>query len=103
MIAPANAYDEFIDMHADGPDVIFDERRKTPRMQVQLPGIVVFEDQAASACVIRDINYRGARIKVFTKNALPKVFDLFIPKKDLHRQVRVIWRLDGEAGVQFCR
>ena len=54
-------------------------------------------------CMVGDISDTGARL--YVEAPLPDVFVLIVSgdRARIERECRVVWRLGGEAGVEFTR
>jgi hypothetical protein len=78
------------------------DRRQTPRRRVLKQAKAVFNGfRSVIDCTIRDLSTGGARIACDQVIALPDWFHLvMMPERDM-REVRVVWRRPGEAGLQF--
>jgi len=78
------------------------ERRPLPRRRVLLGGLATYEDGAYSLkCQIRDLNEKGARILVSSRQSLPEELYVIIMRDHMAHRARVIWRKGEEAGLQF--
>jgi hypothetical protein len=78
------------------------ERRPVPRRRVLLGGMATYEDGAYSLkCQIRDLNEKGARILVSSRQNLPEELYLIIMRDHMAHKAKVIWRKGEEAGLQF--
>src|SRR4051794_20994645 len=55
-------------------------------------------------CVLWDMSETGARLSAARSNFLPAGFKLLLTKdRRAQRQCRVVWRTDGQLGVQFIQ
>jgi hypothetical protein len=75
-----------------------DERRREPRTPVYIVALM----NAAGVehkCIVLDISASGARIAVARPKGLPD--DVLVCIRGRIHKCRVIWRSDGEIGVEF--
>jgi hypothetical protein len=78
------------------------ERRPSPRRRVLLGGVATYENGAYTLnCQIRDLNEKGARIMVSSKQSLPEELYLVIMRDHMAHKARLVWRKGDEAGLQF--
>ena len=78
------------------------ERRPVPRKRVLLGGVAAYENGSYSLkCQIRDLNDKGARITVSSRQALPEELYLIIMRDHLVHKARLIWRKGEQAGLEF--
>ena len=78
------------------------ERRPAPRRRVLLGGMATYENGAYSLkCQIRDLNEKGARILVSSRQSLPEELYVIIVRDHMAHRAKVIWRKGEEAGLQF--
>jgi len=79
------------------------ERRREPRRRALLTGKIVYIDNGFTAdCRIRDLSVHGARIVVAPEAIRGDPF-LIVVKHAMAHQSRAVWRVDGEAGLQFVK
>jgi hypothetical protein len=77
------------------------ERRAAPRLDTDLPVIIVHGDGVARQNGdLQNLSPLGARIAVEAAQALPEKFYLLMPE---HRMevCKVVWRKNQEMGVAF--
>ena len=77
------------------------ERREALRRRTLLTGTINLANHAIFDCVICNLSERGARIYCAPEMALPDIFELSIPQRELRQRVRIVWRGEGEFGVEF--
>src|SRR5579862_2072011 len=78
------------------------ERRPVPRRRVLLGGMATYENGAYTLkCQIRDLNEKGARILVSSRQSLPEELYVIIVRDHMAHRAKVIWRKGEEAGLQF--
>jgi hypothetical protein len=78
------------------------ERRPIPRRRVLLGGVATYEEGAYTLkCQIRDLNEKGARIVVSSRQSLPDELYLVITRDHMVHKARLVWRKGDEAGLQF--
>ena len=78
------------------------ERRPSPRRRVLLGGVASYENGAYTLnCQIRDLNEKGARIVVSSRQSLPEELYLVIMRSHMAHRAKLIWRKGDEAGLQF--
>jgi hypothetical protein len=51
---------------------------------------------------VRNLSVRGAKLIVGTQVGIPETFDLTFPADGSSRRCKVIWRKEGELGVEFA-
>ena len=79
-----------------------DERRGAGRVRTFLRGRIAYNNRAATMdCLVRDLSGGGARLALSEGAALPEVFELTIPHKDITYRCTLRWRRPGEVGVVF--
>ena len=47
------------------------------------------------------ISTTGARLNLDSGFALPEIFDIVIPHRSIDGRARVVWRDQGQAGIEF--
>lgn len=78
------------------------ERRKSPRLRVLKKGKLILPNNVSVIdCIIRDQSDMGARLSCEQWSTLPNELQLMFHAIREVRFVRVVWRHDGELGVQF--
>ena len=78
------------------------EKRGSLRRRVLKRGKVLLHDHnTVLDCLIRDMSDGGARLQIEHASTLPMLFKLANVSDGEVREVRVIWRKDGQAGVAF--
>ncbi len=88
----------WVDPTADLPT----ERRRWRRMRVLKHGKALLNDHSTVLdCTIRDLSQGGARLQIVNATVLPSSFRLSFVTDGTVREVRVVWRRAGEAGVEF--
>ena len=64
--------------------------------------MATYENGAYSLkCQIRDLNEKGARILVSSRQSLPEELYVIIVRDHMAHRAKVIWRKGEEAGLQF--
>lgn len=85
-----------------GPDSNNDENRAARRQRVLKQGkILPPADLVGVDCTVRDISESGARLLCADPTRIPDEFRLVFQADRTMRDVRVMWRRDGQIGVQF--
>lgn len=86
------------------------ENRKDPRQQVADPVSIVGGDGVLICdCTILDVSASGARLKLAIpagamEPTIPALFTLSLSKHvKVFRNCQMVWRKQGELGVQFVR
>jgi hypothetical protein len=81
-----------------------DERRKVvPRARALKTGRIIFNKRSSTIdCTVRNLTVRGAKLLVGSQVGVPERFDLAIVPDGGSRPCKVIWRKDGEIGVEFA-
>jgi hypothetical protein len=78
------------------------ERRGSPRVRVLKKGKLIHSNNVSVFdCTIRDISDTGARLICEQTGLLPNELQLVFHAIREVRYVRVVWRRNGELGVQF--
>lgn len=78
------------------------ERRRSPRRRVLKRGKALLQGQNSLLdCTIRDQSDHGARLIVANVIMLPDKFHLYNVTDGETREVRVVWRHEGQAGVEY--
>lgn len=70
-------------------------------MRTLLPGRIRAEGLPAWECTIRDLSLAGAMLELPPDLFLPDEFALEIPKWKQAHWVKLVWRRERWAGVQF--
>ena len=71
--------------------------RKTRRFAIRCPASIKADAQSqAQVCIIHDISDGGAKLTFGLRNDVPNNFTL-----TFSRDCRVVWRADGQVGVEF--
>mgnify|MGYP002382261981 FL=1 len=87
---------------ASGAPDIMPDSRKTDRFRSLLRGHVVFNGGASTYdCIVRNVSPAGARLDMADSVALPTEFDLDIPHRGRVFRVRIVWRSEGQVGVEM--
>ncbi len=81
-----------------------DERRKVvPRARTLKLGKIIFNNRCSTIdCTVRNLTVRGAKLIVGTQIGIPEAFDLRFAADGSSRSCKVIWRKEGELGVEFA-
>ena len=78
------------------------ERRTSPRVKVFKKGKLIHPNNiSVFDCTIRDISETGARLTCEQTGMLPNELQLVFHAIREVRYVRVVWRRNGELGVEF--
>lgn len=78
------------------------ERRPQPRRRVLLGAVAVYQDGVYTLkCQVRDINEKGARILVSSRQSLPEELYLVVMRDHMAHKSRLVWRKGDEAGLEF--
>jgi PilZ domain len=76
--------------------------RRSPRVRTFLQARVSYGDGAIStACTVNQLSDIGARINIPAAFSLPDTFEIAIPQRGISRRVKLVWRKDDQAGVDF--
>jgi riboflavin biosynthesis pyrimidine reductase len=79
-----------------------ERRQPGPRRRVLLGGVTTYEDGAYTLnCQIRDLNEKGARIVVSSRQSLPEELYLVVTRDHMAHKARLVWRKGDEAGLEF--
>jgi hypothetical protein len=80
-----------------------DERRRKPRPRALKTGRIIFNNRCSTIdCMVRNLSVRGAKLIVDTQVGIPATFDLEFPASGTNRLCKVIWRKQGELGIEFA-
>ncbi len=80
-----------------------DEHRKTGRSRTVLRATIIFNNRNSSLdCMIRNFSDVGAKILIDDTIAIPQQFELQVPQKGRSFASKVIWRSNGEIGIEFA-
>jgi hypothetical protein len=80
-----------------------DERRNALRARALKSAKIIFNHRSSTIdCTVRNLSDRGAKLIVGTQVGIPKAFDLSFPADGTSRPCKVIWRKEGELGVEFA-
>ena len=78
------------------------DRRISPRLQVQEKGKILFIDQPCFVeCIIRNISEEGALLSLIVSVPLPRVVLLWEQQTGKLYECGVKWRKDRMVGVHF--
>jgi hypothetical protein len=78
------------------------ERRGSPRVRVFKKGKLIHpNNMSVFDCTIRDMSETGARLSCEETGLLPNELQLMFHAIREVRYVRVVWRRNGEIGVEF--
>jgi hypothetical protein len=82
---------------------MFGERRKHQRVAInRIARIQATGGGASTECTITDISDRGARLYVSDAKLPERFFLLIDGDRPIRNECQLIWRLGGEAGVEFA-
>lgn len=80
------------------------ELRRAKRKPTRQAAWIRNDGGADVPCVLWDLSESGARISAARANNLPRMFTLVLTKdRSMLHHCRVVWRKDGQIGVQFVR
>src|SRR5262245_29959470 len=81
----------------------FLEQRRAPREDVQFSAWIDIGDGGSLLdCTVLDVSDEGARITLASPVRLPKIFHLVFTRQGTRRRrCRLVWRVDGEIGVNY--
>ena len=78
------------------------ERRKTARPRTYFTGQIIFNQRSSLMdCVVRNFSGSGAKLVFTNTAAVPREFELLIPRDDRRVRARIVWSAPNEAGVAF--
>lgn len=62
----------------------------------------VHDGDAPRGCIVADISATGARLDIGEPDVVPETFTLYLsgPRQPA-RHCRVVWRAEGQVGVEF--
>ena len=66
-------------------------------------GVLVLGSGQRLSVIIKNLSATGARIDFFVKTELPDEVMLNEPTLKLMTRARVVWRLEGSAGLEFIQ
>jgi hypothetical protein len=83
-------------------DISSIEVRRPPRARTFLQARASYSDGAISTdCTVNQLSDAGARLSIASSFALPEIFEIAIPQRGISRRVKLIWRKDDQAEVDF--
>jgi hypothetical protein len=78
------------------------DSRRAARVRTFLQARISYGDGAIStACTVNQLSEVGARINIAGAFSLPETFEIVIPQRGISRRVKLVWRKDDLAGVDF--
>jgi hypothetical protein len=78
------------------------ERRKTARPRTYFNGQIIFNERSSLMdCLVRNFTGAGATLVFTNPAAVPREFELLIPKDNRRLRARMVWSAPNEAGVAF--
>jgi hypothetical protein len=81
---------------------VMQERRKTARPRTYLTAQIIYNDRSSLMdCLVRNFSGTGAKLVFANTAAVPREFELLIPRDDRRLRARMVWRRPNEAGVAF--
>jgi hypothetical protein len=88
---------------AESPgDISSIEARRPSRARTFLQARASYSDGAISTdCTVNQLSDAGARLSIASSFALPEIFEIAIPQRAISRRVKLIWRKDDQAEVDF--
>lgn len=79
-----------------------EDKRVAPRSRILKDGKIVSMNYGSVVdCSVRDLSATGALIRCNNQNAMPDEFQLLIQSDNWIRSVKVMWRRNDLAGLQF--
>jgi hypothetical protein len=78
------------------------EAQRSVRARTFLQARASYSDGAISTdCTVNQLSDAGARLSIAGSFALPEIFEIVIPQRAISRRVKLIWRKDDQAEVDF--
>ena len=78
------------------------ERRRARRSKVFWGAQISFDEYFEPFnCTLRDISGKGARLGLEKNVKLPDRFRVWAPARQMHVNVRLVWRNGQTAGIMF--
>lgn len=77
------------------------ERARAPRQAVYRQGALVLGGGEKLSVALRNLSASGARVEFHVHVPLPAVVLLVEPTLKLRRRARVVWQVEGAAGLKF--
>ncbi len=84
-------------------DLVRVPRRASERIPTCLFGLAVTDDGREQKCIVQDLNENGAGVSMGGIDTLPDEFTLVIDGCEAPTRVRLIWRNNKDAGVEFIK
>ncbi len=76
------------------------EKRTAQRYRVFKGGTITFEGSGV-ACTVRNVSAGGAAVDLDDVVTVPQCFTLSIPRDNVTRHCRAVWRSDRRIGLAF--
>lgn len=76
-------------------------KERAPREPMFRTGTLVTSGGARQNVAIKNVSATGALIEFHTRNELPLYVVLIEPMLRLHKKAKVVWQIEGAAGLQF--
>lgn len=76
------------------------EKRAAQRHRVFKGGMITFDDSGVG-CTVRNVSPGGAAVDLDDAVALPECFRLSIPRDNVTRDCRAVWRSERRIGLAF--
>ena len=76
------------------------EKRTAQRYRVFKGGTITFEGSGV-ACTVRNVSAGGAAVDLDDVVTVPQGFTLSIPRDNVTRHCRAVWRSDRRIGLAF--
>jgi hypothetical protein len=77
-------------------------KRAAVRHRTLITARIAYGDGAFSTeCTVNNLSTNGAQVSLPHSIGLTDQFDVTIPQKDISCRARLVWRKDGQAGIEF--
>lgn len=76
-------------------------KERAPREPMFRTGTLVTTGGGRQNVAIKNVSETGALIEFHTRNELPLHVVLIEPMLRLHKKAKVVWQIEGAAGLQF--
>lgn len=76
-------------------------KERAPREPMFRTGTLVTTGGGRQNVAIKNVSATGALIEFHTRNELPLYVVLIEPMLRLHKKAKVVWQIEGAAGLQF--
>lgn len=78
------------------------DTRRAVRVRTFLQARISYGDGAISnECTVNQLSEFGARLTLASTVALPDLFDIAIPQREISGRAKLVWRDNDQVGIDF--